>query len=213
VSIGNSVTAIGRFAFEGCTSLASVTMGNSLTRIGDGGFYSCNNLTSIAVGSGVTSIGQIAFGSCTRMTNISIPNTVKTIESAAFSYCTSLTGVYCWGNAPTAWSDLFLNSTNAIVYYLPGTTGWGPTFGGRPTALWLLRNPLILDGSVGVQTGRLCFTISWATIVPVTVETCTDLITPEWNAIATVRLTNGVGYFSDADWANYPRRFYRVRWP
>ena len=22
------------------------------------------------------------------------------------------------------------------VYYLPGTTGWGPTFGGRPTALW-----------------------------------------------------------------------------
>ena len=32
---------------------------------------------------------------------------------------------------------MFDGDTNATVYYLPGTTGWGTTFGGRPTALWI----------------------------------------------------------------------------
>ena len=33
-------------------------------------------------------------------------------------------------------SDVFYSDSNVTVYYLPGTTGWGSTFGGRPTALW-----------------------------------------------------------------------------
>ena len=49
---------------------------------------------------------------------------------------TSLTGVYFQGNAPSADSTVFTSDDNATVYYLPGTTGWGPTFGGLPTALW-----------------------------------------------------------------------------
>ena len=40
------------------------------------------------------------------------------------------------GNAPSLGSSVFDGTDNAIVYYLPGTTGWGPTFGGRPTVLW-----------------------------------------------------------------------------
>ena len=32
---------------------------------------------------------------------------------------------------------MFYGDNNATVYYLPGTTGWGTTFGGRPTALWI----------------------------------------------------------------------------
>ena len=52
--------------------------------------------------------------------------------------CTSLTGVYFQGNAPSlGGSYVFYGDNNATVYYLPGTTGWGTTFGGRPTALWI----------------------------------------------------------------------------
>ena len=48
--------------------------------------------------------------------------------------CTSLTGVYFQGNAPSlAGSSVFDGDNHATVYYLPGTTGWGSTFGGRPT--------------------------------------------------------------------------------
>ena len=31
---------------------------------------------------------------------------------------------------------MFSGDNNATVYYLPGTTGWGPTFGGLPAVLW-----------------------------------------------------------------------------
>ena len=42
-----SVTSIGDYAFEGCSSLTSVTIGNSVTSIGDYSFYGCSSLTSI----------------------------------------------------------------------------------------------------------------------------------------------------------------------
>jgi hypothetical protein len=32
--------------------------------------------------------------------------------------------------------DVFSNDDQATIYYLPGTTGWSKTFGGRPTRLW-----------------------------------------------------------------------------
>lgn len=37
---------------------------------------------------------------------------------------------------PTWDSPPFEGSPLAIVYYRPGTTGWGATYSGRPTALW-----------------------------------------------------------------------------
>lgn len=33
--------------------------------------------------------------------------------------------------------DQFKNSPNVTIYYRAGTTGWGSTFAGRPTALWI----------------------------------------------------------------------------
>jgi hypothetical protein len=57
-----------------------------------------------------------------------------------FAYCTNLTGIYFEGNAPPADSNpylstVFFDDTNVTVFYLPGTTGWGSTFAGLPTAL------------------------------------------------------------------------------
>ena len=110
---------------------------------------------------------------------------------------------------------MFDGANNATVYYLPGTTGWGTTFGGRPTALWLLPNPLILTNgpSFGVQTNGFGFIISWATNIPVVVEACTNLANPAWSPVGTNTLTDGSSYFSDPQWTNYPARFYRLRSP
>jgi hypothetical protein len=68
--------------------------------------------------------------------------------------------------------------------------GWWPIFGGRPTALWVLPSPLILDGSVGVGTNGFGFTISWATNVPVVVEASTNLANPFWLPLQTNALTS-----------------------
>ena len=49
VSIPNSVTSIGGYAFSYCSSLTSVTIGNSVTSIGDYAFSYCSSLTSITI--------------------------------------------------------------------------------------------------------------------------------------------------------------------
>lgn len=50
------------------------------------------------------------------------------------------------------------------------------------------------------------------------VDAATNLVNPTWfalvtNAIVNGGITNGVSYFSDSQWTNYPTRFYRVRSP
>jgi hypothetical protein len=107
---------------------------------------------------------------------------------------------------------VFGGTDAATVYYLPGTVGWGGTFGGRPTALWVLPYPLILNNGpgFGVQTNGFGFIISWATNISVVVEACTNLAHPVWSPVRTNTLTGGSSYFSDPQWTNHPARFYRL---
>src|SRR5205823_3298453 len=111
--------------------------------------------------------------------------------------------------------NVFLDDNNATAYYLPGTTGWEPTFGDRPTALWLLANPLILNPSptLGVKDNVFGFTISWATNASVVVEACTNIGNASWVPQSTNALVAGTASFTDYPWTNYPRRFYRIRSP
>jgi hypothetical protein len=147
---------------------------------------------------------------------LTIPGSVTNIISDAFAECTKLTGVYFTGNAPTPNNDstVFFHDP-ATVYYLPGTTGWGAIFDGLPTAPWFLPNPQILNhsASFGVQAGGFGFTISWATNVSVVVEAATNLANPVWIPVSTNTLTGGTSHFSDPQWTNYPRRFYRLQIP
>jgi hypothetical protein len=169
----------------------------------------------VTIGNGVTRIGQSAFAGCTTPTRVTVGSGVTSIGDYAFVSCRSLEAVYFQGNAPSVGLAVFDNSSVSWVYYLPGTTGWGPTFGERPTTLWVLPNPVILTSSTsfGLQTNAFGFIISWATNVPVVVEACTDLVSPIWSLLSTNTLTDGWSYFSDSQWANYPARFYRLRSP
>ena len=92
-TIPESVTSIGDYAFESCTSLTSVTIGNSVTSIGGQAFYFCTNLTSITIPDSVTSIGGFAFASCTSLTSVTIPDSVTSIGDDAFISCDNLTNV------------------------------------------------------------------------------------------------------------------------
>ena len=217
VTIPNSVTNIGSAAFAQCYGLTSVTIPNSVTSIGSYAFDWCIGLTNLTIGTSVTSIGSSAFSRCSGLTSVTVPNSVTSIGNNAFHYCSGLKTVCFLGNAPGAGIDstVFDGDNAATVYYLPGTTGWGLTFDGLPTALWFVPNPLILNNTpgFGVQTNQFGFTISWATNISVVVEGCTNLVNPVWTPVTTNALVNGTNYFSDSKWTNYPARFYRLRSP
>jgi hypothetical protein len=76
VTIPNSVTSIGGYAFSSCSGLTSVTIPNSVTSIGNSTFDNCSGLTSITIPNSVTSIGSGMYGSfkgCTALTSVSLP--------------------------------------------------------------------------------------------------------------------------------------------
>jgi hypothetical protein len=107
---------------------------------------------------------------------------------------------------------VFDGDDQAIIYYLPGTTGWEATYGGRPTALW---NPQIAttDGTFGVGPSGFGFIVVGTTNIPIVIHACTNLTYPDWIPLHHCTLTNGSVYFSDPDWTDHPARFYTIRWP
>lgn len=214
-NIPNSVTNVGDNSFTWCAGLTSVTIPDSVTSIGFDVFDTCASLTNLVIGQNVTSIGTEALCDLTSLTSIVIPAAVTQIGDLEFAEDLNLAAIYFEGNAPSGPDQIVFNPGITVAYYLPGATGWGTTFGGVPTALWALPYPRILKSGAGfgIQPNGFGFTVSWATNVPVVVEACTNLAQPNWTPLATNSLASGTNYFSDPQWKDYSRRFYRVGSP
>ena len=95
VTLPSTVTSIGENAFNGCTGLeGSLPIPNSVTSIGASAFASCSKLTGeLTLPANVTFIGKNAFQGCKGFTgDLIIPNSVTSIGESAFSGCEGLTG-------------------------------------------------------------------------------------------------------------------------
>lgn len=211
VVIPDTVLTLENGAFGDCLSLAVVSLGRSVTNIGNFAFNSCFALTSVAIPDDVTSIGEGAFEGCSSLTNVTIGSGVLRIQGSAFQGCTNLTTAYFKGNAPAVDPSAF-QSNGLTIYYLPGTTGWGPTFLGFPTVLW---NPAIQSTGPGFGMGPngFGFIITGTSNIQVSIEASTSLINSSWSLVGTRILSSGSAYFSEFGWTNYPTRYYRVRSP
>ena len=93
ISIPNSVTAIGRWAFRDCRGLISIRIPNSVTSIGSSAFWCCIGLTSIVIPNSVTIIENYAFFGCSGLTSVIIPDSVTSIDYDAFHGCSGLTSI------------------------------------------------------------------------------------------------------------------------
>ena len=121
VTIGNSVTAIGNYAFYDCSSLTSVTIGDSVTTIGESAFEFCSNLTSVTIGDSVTTIGESAFWECSSLTSVTIPDSVTTIGGDAFRNCSSLTSVTIGDSVTTIGESAFYNCSSLTSVTIPNS--------------------------------------------------------------------------------------------
>ncbi|MCR5283706.1 MAG: fibronectin type III domain-containing protein [Lachnospiraceae bacterium] len=92
IEVGEGVTHIGNYAFYYMDkTLLEVVLPQSLTSIGKSAFDTCMKLTNINIPSGVTQIGQHAFSSCRSLNSLTIPDGVTKLEDGVFSHCAFLT--------------------------------------------------------------------------------------------------------------------------
>ncbi len=79
ITIPSTVTSIGNWAFNGCSSLAFATIPNTVTSIDTGVFLNCISLSSITIPNSVTNIGGTAFSGCSSLTSV-VSEIVKPFE-------------------------------------------------------------------------------------------------------------------------------------
>ena len=86
--------------------------------IGKYAFQDCYSLTSVTIHDTVTSIGGWAFDNCSDLTSVTIPDSVTSISQQAFYRCLGLTGITVEATTPPTLEDetVFLNTNNCPIY-------------------------------------------------------------------------------------------------
>ena len=123
VTIPNSVTSIGDYAFNNCRNLTSITIPSNITSIGKEAFKDCRGLTSITIPTSVTSIGDHAFSNCTGLTSIDIPNSITSIVNWMFYGCTGLTSITIPNSVTSIGGSAFYGCTGLTSITLPDSIG------------------------------------------------------------------------------------------
>jgi len=136
VTIGNSVTSIGAYAFKYCSGLISVTIGNGVTSIGDDAFYGCSSLTDIYYTGDVAgwcaisglyylmyhgkSENSLYIGG-TKVEDLVIPDSVTSIGNCAFYGCSGLTSVTIPDSVTSIGSGAFSGCAGLTSVTIPST--------------------------------------------------------------------------------------------
>ncbi|MFV0364023.1 MAG: leucine-rich repeat domain-containing protein [Suipraeoptans sp.] len=86
IVIPKNISAIEDYAFEGNTSLETVTFeGDMVTNIGAQAFSRCEALTDIELPDSVTTIGEYAFFECAALEVIKLPKSLSSIAGFTFA--------------------------------------------------------------------------------------------------------------------------------
>lgn len=133
VTIMDGVTSIGDRVFY-CSDIynTSLSLPNSITKIGEYAFYACYGLSDIVIPDSVQSIGKYAFAGCS-ITKATIPDGVTIIEEGTFAYTYLLTSISIPDSVESIGRSAFENSNLTSIYIPDSVTSMSANvFNGTP---------------------------------------------------------------------------------
>ncbi|MBO5518853.1 MAG: leucine-rich repeat protein [Candidatus Methanomethylophilus sp.] len=96
VTFGSSVQRIPAYLLyfnAETTCIKSLTIPNSVTEIGNYAFKNCAGVTELTLSANVTNIGSEAFSYCAGIESLALPASLSKLGSRAFYHCTGLTSL------------------------------------------------------------------------------------------------------------------------
>ena len=223
VAIPASTTDLSSQPFYNCSSLLSISVDpvNSVYSSLNGVLFDKNQVTlilypagltgSFTIPTSVTTVGTFAF-LFSQLSHVTFPASVSSLQDYALADCANLASATFLGNPPAMDSTVFYGDPNAVLYYLPGASGWSTPFNGVPTLLW---NAVVYAGpnSPGIQNQQFGFKVTGTAGLAVVVQGSTNLASPVWLPLQALTLTNGSAYFSEPVNADVPASFFRLSTP
>lgn len=119
--IPNSVSSIGGLAFYRCSGFSGkLIIPHSVNLIGGGAFENCIGLSSVILPNTLTSIKNETFYGCSGLTSIIIPSSITSIETSAFRNCSGLTSIIMLPDiVPTVGYNPFYGTSTDLTIYVP----------------------------------------------------------------------------------------------
>ena len=144
VILGESVKAIGDYAFSGCSGITSINIPEGVTSMGYGAFNGCESLAEVHINS-IEAWCEISFGgnplsyahnlylNGDLVTELIIPEGVTSIRSQAFSGCTNITSVSIPESVTSIENEAFNGCENLAEVHINSLEAWcNIDFGSTP---------------------------------------------------------------------------------
>jgi hypothetical protein len=117
ITLPETLTSIGMWAFVGCASLSgSLVIPNSVTSIGIMAFQNCvgfNGILTLPSNSSYTTIDTETFSNC-NFSTVVFPNTITMITSTAFNFNFNLSTIICnYASNPTGFAAASFDSISS----------------------------------------------------------------------------------------------------
>ena len=112
-----NITAIGAYAFSGCSAITEVVIQKTTETIGERAYAQCSNISKVSFAEGASvAFGSFVFEGCQKLGTIALPSTITVFDGSVFAGCNNIAEIIVDTDNPA------LSSVDGILYDKDVTT-------------------------------------------------------------------------------------------